>query len=207
MDPFALLLLVIGASLLWVGLRVWVQPRITNAAWRWHQSIQGLPATAGQFYGRVQEGLQSGFEVREVPLKGLGFGPSGLFETRSLLSERQTYLEIRYKDVCLYLYAAETPHGLFVSEWLFSKYLTWLRYPILKYFAGFYFSWQTLFQFDAVLMLGEAVHAAVLAVLDDLAAASELKPIPEPDRRPVLHAFYGGAAPAQASPSRRPLPQ
>ncbi|MDR7465054.1 MAG: hypothetical protein QN209_10255 [Armatimonadota bacterium] len=58
--------------------------------------------------------------------------------------------------------------------------------------ATWYFAWQTLFEFDAVLMFCGSIHSAVLEVLDEYIQSQQLRPLEEEERRPVLHAFYGG---------------
>lgn len=198
MDSTAVLFLA-GLFLLLLGCIAWNQPRVTDRVWHWHQTITGLEEAPDRFYAQVHQGLQAGLQVRHLPLGGMGFGPSTLFETRSILHGRPLYLEARYKHATFYLYAAPTPAGFFVSEWMFSKYITWMSHPILKWFSVFYFSRQTLFQFDAVLMFGESIHATVLQVLDTYLEEADLQPLDEFERRPILHAFYSGTPGAMNS--------
>ena len=190
--PTGLLLVLLAAF-------AWFQPRVTNRVWHWHQTLGGLGVAPEHFYAQVYERLHEGIQVRAMPLRGMGFGPRRLFATRTILGGCPLYLEARYQHATLYLYAAQTPSGLFVSQWLFSKYVTWLDRPVLRWFAYLYFARQSLFQFDATLMFGESVHSIVLDVLDSHLETQSLPPLPEAGRRPLLHAFYGSSpAPFQS---------
>jgi len=188
------LLITLGAVLFFLGCLSWFQPRVMNHVWHWHQTVSGLEESPDRFYAQIYQRLQDGVQVRQLPLSGLGFGPRHLFETRTILGGKPLYLEARYKHATLYLYIAATPAGLFISQWLFSKYTTWIDHPILKWFVLWYAYQQTLFQFDAVLMFGESVHAIVLDVLDTYIDQEGLKPLEEFERRPVLQSFYGSVA-------------
>lgn len=166
----------------------------------WHQSVSGLHENPSRFYAQVYQRLQAGLESGQVPLTGFGFGPHYLFEGGSIFGGRPLYLRACYKHVTFYLYVAATPAGLFVSHWSFSKFTFWLQHPLLRWFMFWYFQNQTLFQFDAVLMFSEAMHAVVLEVLDSYMQQENLKPLEELERRPVLHPFYGAMTPGQLLP-------
>ncbi|MBV9469738.1 MAG: hypothetical protein JOZ57_10900 [Abitibacteriaceae bacterium] len=188
------ILIGMGLVLVALGCLSWNQPRVMNQVSYWHQSISGLHENPSLFYAQVYQRLQDGLQAGPVPLGGFGFGPTHLFETNWIFNAHPLYLEARYKHVTFYLYVAATPAGLFVSHWTFSKYTLWLEHPVLKWFVLWYLRNQTLFQFDAVLMLSEALHGIVLEVVDGYIKAESLQPLEELERRPTLHSFYGAIA-------------
>lgn len=208
--------------MLLLGLRAYGQPRVADRVAYWHQTVAGLDETPEKFYAQVHQALREGLQLRDISLSGFGFGPKHLFEARSVFSERPLYLSVRYKHLTYYLYTGQTPAGLFISTWLYNRkmsgfgtHLTPFQIPALQFH---YFGRQSLFQYDATLMFFESVHAVVLDVLDRYVEEQKLKPLEDFERRPVLHAFYGGAgafgptpAPfASAAPGvragKRPLP-
>ncbi|MEP6754948.1 MAG: hypothetical protein ABJA67_05565, partial [Chthonomonadales bacterium] len=189
-----------------IGLRAWTQPRAGNSALQWEHSVPGLVFTTDQFFGALQTELKAGLETRTVPLDGLSFGPQGLFETRSMLARRQEYFEARYKHNKLFLYAAETPTGFYVSLWIFSKYLSWLNLPVLSWFARLYFSWQTLFQYDATALFCATMQELVLQIMDEEIDRQKLPPLQDIDRKPVLHPFYASSHVGAAPSKRKTLP-
>jgi hypothetical protein len=194
-------LLAAALVVLILGCISWGQPRVINRVWHWHYLTAGLQETPDHFYAQVYQRLEEGIQVRHLPLSGLGFGPSRLFENRTILGGQHLYLQARYKHASIYLYVAQTPNGLFISQWLFSRHHNLLGHPILRWTLLPYIYGQTLFQFDSVLMFGESFHSIVLDVLDGYIQEHGLKPMEEFERRPVLHSFYGGIAAGYGTPS------
>jgi hypothetical protein len=213
-----------GIALVLLGLRAYGQPRVADRVAYWHQTIAGLDETPAQFYAQVHQALREALQQHDIALVGFGFGPQRLFEGRSALSEQPLYLSVRYKHLTYYLYTGQTPAGLFISTWLYNKkmsgigtHLTPFQLASLQFH---YFGRQSLFQYDATLMFFESVHSVVLEVLDRYLEERKLQPLEEYERRPVLHAFYGGAgafapaptnfvpgAPSPGQPAgKRPLP-
>lgn len=193
MEPAAACFLV-GLLLLALACFAYNQPRAGDRVARWHHSIPSLNETPDRFYAQVYQALRDGLERGEVPLQGLGFGPSRLFEGRTIFSQRPLYFCARYKHLSYFLYVSQTPVGCFVSSWTYSKYVKGEGESRLTSFAAYrYFSRQTLFQFDAALMFNESLHAIVMEVLDRYIQEQGLKPVEEYERRPVYHAFYRNA--------------
>ncbi len=193
MEPAAVCFLV-GLLVLVLACFAYGQPRAGDRVARWHYSIPDLNETPDRFYAQVYQALRDGLERGEVPLQGLGFGPSRLFEGRTIFSQRPLYFCARYKHLSYFLYVSQTPAGCFVSSWTYSKYVKGEGESRLTSFAAHrYFSRQTLFQFDALLMFNESLHAIVMEVLDRYIQEQGLKPLEEYERRPVYHAFYRNA--------------
>lgn len=182
------------------------QPRANNSIWHWNYLVPGLEESPDAFYEQVHRLLQEGVQVERIPLKGLGFGPTHLFEQRTIFGDRPLYMEARYKHTTYYLYASPTPAGLYVSQWLFSKYVYHPADPFIIRFAVAWHKYQqTLFQHDATLMFGHSMHKTVLAVLDRYIEEQGLTPLDAFERRPVLAPMYGPAMPAAtAGPASQP---
>jgi len=185
-----------GLILLYLGFRVWGQPRDKDRVSYWQMTVQGLDEDPDVFFAQVFQALKEGLASRDVQLSGMGFGPTKLFETASVLSARPLYLQAKYKHLSYYLYLGQTPTGLFLSSRVYNSFVKGegdkgvLSYAALKYFQR-----QTMFQYDASIMFLESVHAIVLQVLDSYIEEKKLKPLEEYERRPILHAFYANAYP------------
>ena len=207
MNAVELLLIPVGAVLLVLGCRVWSQPRVRERIGYWHQTIPGLDEKPDRFYAQVYQALKTGLHHRDITLTGFGFGPQHLFEGSTIFSERPLYLTVRYKHLTYYLYVSQTPAGFFLSSWLYSKYQVGEpgRLSLHKH-AWRYFERQTLFQYDAVLMFTESVHAIVLAVLERYLEEQGLQPLEEYERRPLLHGFYSGYGGTRSWPEAPPVP-
>lgn len=188
--------ILIGFLLLYIGFRVWGQPLDKDRVSYWQTTVQGLDEDPDVFFAQVFQALKEGLASRDVQLSGMGFGPTKLFETRSIFSSRPLYLEARYKHLSYYLYLGQTPTGLFLSSRSYNKFVKGEGGKgILSYAALKYFQRQTMFQYDAAIIFQESVHAIVLQVLDGYIQEKKLKPLKEYERRPILHAFYANAYP------------
>ena len=138
MPAWSAALIGFGVVFLFLACIAWGQPRPINRVWYWNQIVPGLQETPDNFYAKVHQRLQAGIAVRHMPLKGFGFGPSHLFENRTIWGERPLYLQARYKQCTYYLYVSQTPAGLYISEWLFSVHGTLLADPWLKFLLLFH---------------------------------------------------------------------
>lgn len=216
MEP-RVLMLVGGVVLLWLGTRAYAQPRAGNRFGYWRHVVPGLTEPPDAFYAQVYSALKESLLLPELALEGLGFGPQSLFEHRSAFAPRSRYLCARYQHLSFYVYAGQTPTGLFVSAWFYNSYLSglglegsganggedgstsrsWLwMWRALR--AWRYFARQTLFEHDAALMFQEAMQDILLQVLDRYSHERGLQPIPALERRPTLHRFYAQPAYAQS---------
>jgi hypothetical protein len=190
---YALGLLFLLAALFFFvfGSRLYGQPRVKDRVGHWHHTFPDLDTQPDTIYTGVYQALRSSLQERDVALYGLGFGPTRFFARASLLAERPLYLHVRYRHLSYYLYAGQTPAGLFVSSWFYDKYLLGeqrLLAPTKK--AWRYFSKQTLFEHDAALMFVLSVHELVTGLLNEQLVEKGLQPMEELERRPILHAFY-----------------
>lgn len=210
-------LLVAGAGFLVLGSRLYGQPKVGQQISAWRTLVPVLDEPADRFYARLYQALKASLQERlpegmtgsdggphtsqasveqasvEIVLTGLGFGPHRLFASPSLFAERPLYLLVRYQHLKCYVYAGQTPTGLFVSAWGYSDYHVGegadRRLAFTK--RGWsYFSKQTLFQFDAALMFTAAVHEILSSTVDAYRQEEGLQPLEALERRPVLHAFY-----------------
>lgn len=197
-----LLLLLAGVVLLILGSRLYGQPKVGEQISHWQDKLP-LPGEPPQrFYSRLYQAFKASLQDKladgdqspiEVVLTGMGFGPHRLFATPSLYAERPLYLLVRYKHLRCYIYAGQTPTGLFISAWGYSDYLAGEGQlqrvlPILR--AIKYFQKQTLFQYDAALMFLVSVHEILHETINACLQEKGLKPLEEMEKRPILHAFY-----------------
>jgi hypothetical protein len=197
-----LVLLVAGFWLLVFGSRLYGQPKVGEQISHWQDKLP-LPSEPPQrFYQRLYQAFKASLQDRladgdnaaiEVVLTGMGFGPHRLFAAPSLFAERPLYLLVRYKHLRCYIYAGQTPTGLFISAWGYSDYQAGegdlqRLLPIMR--ALKYFKRQTLFQYDAAIMFTTSVHEILYETLNACLLEKGLKPLEEMEKRPILHAFY-----------------
>jgi hypothetical protein len=209
---FGLVLLVAGVYLLIFGSRLYSQPRVGEQISAWRALIPVLNEPPQRFYAqlyqslkaslqeRVAEGSTAGFNEGgtegtsapvQVVLTGMGFGPHRLFAAPHLFAERPLYLLVRYKHLRCYVYAGQTPTGLFVSSWGYSDFQTGPTGLIsFTKKALNYFRKQTLFQYDAALMFTHCVHEIISDTVDGYLQQEGLKPLEALERRPIMHPFY-----------------
>lgn len=149
----------------------------------WHQSISGLAITPTEFYKAVWETA----EKRNIP---------GLHLTHEYHAEgavgsaQRLYLRIRrneyYFDIC----GAPFADGSFVSWWLVEDTGCMrgclLAIPILGWILLLLVFRETYYKVDTRLMFQDAIHSAVLEVLDGLTKANGLRPIDGPARQPTI---------------------
>jgi hypothetical protein len=186
-----LLLFALGIALVLIGLRLLQQPLARDAISQWHTPL--LPHVTDDpqtVYARIYQGLKAGLHERQVELKGMGFGPIRLFETRSIFSARPLYFCAKYKHLTYYIYGMATPYGLFLSTWLFSKHAKgkdeqWLLPIGLKYRLN-----ETLFQHDAVVLFQTVMHGIVVEVVESYRRDTGMPPLQEYEKRPVYSSFY-----------------
>ena len=195
-------LFVAGVLLLIFGARLYGQPKVGEQVSVWHTLIPVLDEPAERFYRKIYQALKSSLEDRlpegddspvEIVLIGMGFGPHRLFARPSLFADRPLYLLVKYQHLKCYIYAGQTPAGLYISAWGYSDYHVGEGANHRLLFskkAWKYFSRQTLFQFDAVIMFTTAVHEILSDIIDDYREEKGLEPLEALERRPVLHAFY-----------------
>jgi hypothetical protein len=194
-------LLIAGITFFVFGSRLYGQPKVGEQISVWRTLVPVLEEPAERFYARLYQALKASLQERlpdtempvEIVLTGMGFGPQRLFATPSLFAERPLYLLVRYQHLKCYIYAGQTPTGLFVSAWGYSDYHVGegadQRLAFTKR-AWSYFAKQTLFQFDAALMFTTAVHEILSTTVDAYREEEGLQPLEAMERRPVLHAFY-----------------
>jgi hypothetical protein len=195
-------LFVAGVLFLIFGARLYRQPKVGEQVSVWHTLIPVLDEPAERFYRKIYQILKASLEDRlpegddspvEIVLIGMGFGPHRLFARPSLFADRPVYLLIKYQHLQCYIYAGQTPAGLYISAWGYSDYHVGEGANHRLLFskkAWKYFSRQTLFQFDAVIMFTTAVHEILSGIVDTYREEKGLEPLEELERRPVLHAFY-----------------
>ena len=205
-----LVLVIVGVVLVVLGARLYGQPKVGDQVSAWRTLLPVPHEPPHRFYTRLYQGLQVSLQDRvadpvpndhrfpgqndfpiEVVLTGMGFGPHRLFATPQLFAERPLYLLVRYKHLRCYIYAGQTPTGLFVSAWGYSDFH---RGPqgLIRYTkrALNYFRKETLFQYDAALIFLHCVHEILADTVDSYRHQEGLKPLETMERRPVLHAFY-----------------
>lgn len=195
------LLLAVGVILLVLGSRLYGQPKVGEQISAWRTMVPVPDEPAQHFYARLYQMLNTSLQEREgegntpveIVLTGMGFGPQRLFAAPSLFAERPIYLLVRYQHLKYYVYAGQSPVGLYVAAWGYSEYHVGegsnQRLLFTKR-AWKYFTRQTLFQYDTAAMFIHSLQEILNMTVDHYREEEGLQPLEAMERRPILHSFY-----------------
>lgn len=149
----------------------------------WHQSISGLTVDAKEFYERVAQAVAA----KNIP----GVQISGTYFAEGAIgSAQRLYLRVKrneyYFDIC----GAPFADGSFVSWWMVEDAGCargcLLAIPVLGWLLLVLIFRETYYKVDSRLMFQDAVHSAVLEVVDAYTSAKGLKALSESERRPRM---------------------
>jgi hypothetical protein len=151
----------------------------------WYQLLDGLGASPLEFYAAVESAL----ERRSIPdrtLRRVNWREGGVF------SARREYLRVKRSELLFDICGAPFGRGFFISWWLGERGF-WKMLAELPWIGGFVrivVRQDTYYKIDTALMFQEAVHGAVLEVLDDMTDAKGLRRLSDLERKPILRDFY-----------------
>lgn len=152
----------------------------------WHQLIGGLEYSSKGFYDELTETL------RALKIPGIAITREH-FAEGSVLSARREYLKVRRGDLTYYVCAAPFGTSYFLSSWLIGNTgcLTALaRIPLLGVPIRLLLRRRTFYSIDTALMFQESMHEVLMAQVDALTKAHNLRPLDEAQRKPILSKFY-----------------
>jgi hypothetical protein len=149
----------------------------------WHQSVAGLAIVPSEFYAAVGQAIAS----RNIPgvritAKYFSEGAIGSAQRLYLRAQRNEY----YFDIC----GAPFANGSFVSWWL-AEDAGCLRgcllgIPFLGWLLLVLFFRETYYKVDTRLMFQDAIHSAVLEVVDNLTKTNGIRALSEAERKPTM---------------------
>ncbi len=150
----------------------------------WHQSIAGLTIVPTEFYEAVGAAIMR----RNIP----GVTIKGEYYSEGMIgSAQRLYLRARrgeyYFDIC----GAPFGDGSFVSSWLVEETgclkgcLLGLPFYLGLLFLALFYR-ETYYKVDTRLMFQDAIHSAVLEVVDGLTKANGLRELAGDERRPSM---------------------
>ena len=150
----------------------------------WHQSISGLSIVPTEFYEAVAQAITRR-NIPAVRISGSYYaeGPIGSAQRLYLRAARGEY----YFDIC----GAPFADGSFVSWWLSEDTGCakgcLLAIPILGWILLVLVFRETYYKVDTRLMFQDAVHSAVLEVVDGMTSAKGLRALSGPERIPTIN--------------------
>jgi hypothetical protein len=148
--------------------------------------LEGLQTSPKGFYAAVERSIRSR-QIPDTRTSRVDWKEGGL------LSARREYLRVRRKKLIFDICAAPFGPSFFFSWWLGE-----LPSPIIGLLMGIPFlgvlieRWvrpKTYYQMDTALMFQEAVHAAVMEVVDQFSKAQGLRILSPLERKPILREF------------------
>ncbi len=144
----------------------------------WYSLIEGLDTSPMGFYKAVEEAI----ERRKIPDSSrsrIDYREGGVF------SAKREYLRVKRLGYTFDICGAPFGTGFFVSWWLgelMGCAAALARIP----FIGRLFGRETYYKVDTALMFQEAVHQAVLEVIDRMTSAKGIRALSELERKPIL---------------------
>jgi len=160
----------------------------------WLQHFEGLTQSSQQFYSMVEKRV-SMKQISDVKFARVDFKEGGLF------SDSREYLRIKRGDLRYDIGGAPFGNGFFVSARLFAegKFADEMigslgRGGLLANVAGAVtakvIGSHTYMRVDQAHMYLQLVHRGLLEAVDAMSSAANLPTLPEPERRPVMKAFF-----------------
>ncbi len=149
----------------------------------WHQSFPGLSIVPSEFYEAVAQAIAKR-NIPAVKISGQYFAEGGLGSAQRLYlrAQRNEY----YFDVC----GAPFADGSFVSWWLFEEAGCakgcLMAIPVIGWLMLAFMYRVTYYKVDTRLMFQDAIHSAVMEVVDGYTNAKGLRALTEEERKPSM---------------------
>ena len=139
----------------------------------WYHLIEGLQESPLEFYMQIGSALEKR-AIPEAAQSRVDYREGGL------LSAKREYLRVRRREYTFDICGAPFGTGFFISWWLVEPLgCLGAMFPFLRRKATYY-------RIDTTLMFQEAVHAAVLEVIDGMTSAKGIRALSELERKPIL---------------------
>jgi hypothetical protein len=144
----------------------------------WDHLVEGSDATPMEFYRALEEAI----ERRKVPNSSRSRVD---YREGGLLSAKREYLRVKRLSYTFDICGAPFGTGFFVSWWL-SEQLGCLSGLAELPFVSRLFGRETFYKIDTALMFQDAVHNAVLEVIEGMRSAKGIRALSELERKPVM---------------------
>jgi len=155
----------------------------------WNHLFEGMRVSSQDFYTRLEQAIKAR-EIPDARFSRVDIKEGGLF------SANRTYLRVWRKDHFFDICAAPFGTNFFVSWWLCNPAAGCLGFllsiPIINVLFWTLVRPLTYYKIDTALMFQDAVHCAVLEVLDDITTAQGVRALGESERKPIMRELYPG---------------
>jgi len=152
-------------------------PRVTNLS-HWQHLFDEAQFSSQDFYAQVETGIKK----REMP--NVSFSRKNLSQG-GIFSSRREYLRISRNEYVFDICCAPFGTGSFISWWLGEKDEDVVsKIPIINTLSGKDRVNKTYYQIDTESMFKSAVHAVVMATIDDISKAKGYRALSELERQP-----------------------
>lgn len=180
--------LAIVGGLIYMGGKMTKRPSPSIVISHWYTLIENLKASPMEFYAAVEQAIES----RQVPNSDrsrVDWKEGGIF------SAHREYLRVNRKDFIFDVCGAPFGTGFFVSWWLGeipSGLIAFLirSIPVIGRIFERFSPSATYYKIDTALMFQQAIHAAVMEVIDGMTKAKGLRALSESERKPILRDFH-----------------
>ena len=190
LQVLLLVLLAVGIPVLILSLVLAGRPLVEDSVAHWHATIPGLKIPKDRFLEALS------LAIRRYKIPGASVSRVQFLET-TIASPTREYLRIRQRNLSFYVFAASLGESFFVSSWLVPERSVIARVLLSVPLIGPLFSRlirlfqaETFFAHDSTLLFLEIVHQSVLNVVDTLTSTENVGPLPEEQRKPIMHELY-----------------
>lgn len=164
---------------------------VTPPIGHWDRLIENLQLSPKELYEAVDRAIQKR-QLPDARLTRVDWKEGGLF------SAKREYLRATRKGLVLDFCGAPYGTGFFVSWWLAETPSLLLQLCLAIPFVGGLFGWlaylfakpDTYYKLDTAHMFLNAIHQAILEVMDEKMSAKGLRALSEAERKPILREFY-----------------
>lgn len=155
----------------------------------WNHFFDGFSTSSQDFFCIVEEAVKTK-QLPDISLSRVDHREGGIF------SAKREYLRVEHQDHIFDVCAAPFGTGYFFSWWLGEPVPggLWgiiLSIPYLGVFAQRLLRPWTYYKKDTALMVQNAIHSAILEVIDSMTTAKGLRAISEADRKPIMRDLFG----------------
>lgn len=163
------------------------RPRATAIFSHWYHLVEGLQVSPMEFYTAIEAAVGTR-SMPDVRISRVDWREGGI------LSAKREYLRIQRFEHVFDICGAPFANGFFVSWWL-GELMGCLGFivaiPFLGPFLLRFFRPDTYYRIDTALMFQEAIHNAMLEVLDGITTSKGIRALSELERKPILRRVYG----------------
>ena len=162
------------------------QASLSTVISHWYNSVENLQASPMDFYASLEKAINKR-NLPDITISRKDWKEGGMF------SAKREYFRIKRKEHVFDICGAPFGNGFFFSWWLAeipSGLMAVLsEIPWVGLFFMVFIKPATYYKIDTALMFQQAIHTAVLDVVDEMTSSRGLRTLSELERKPIMREF------------------